>query len=111
MSECPSNELLAHLLAEELGEPERTVVECRVDHCQACQANLARLTSSTIVHQLRPREAPPDDLSSMVLHRLVATGDPLNAMTTLDPAIPGYEILEEIGRGGMGTAFAPAMFD
>jgi hypothetical protein len=57
MSECPSREQLALLLAEQLGESETGRVEAHLEKCPPCQGVLEGLCGSplTLPHARRPR--------------------------------------------------------
>ena len=44
MTPCPSDEKLAHLLADALSTTERDALAQHVEACASCQGKLARLT-------------------------------------------------------------------
>jgi WD40 repeat protein len=130
MSECPSREQLALLLAEQLGESETGRVEAHLEACPRCQEVLAGLCGSPLTPpQARPGpDGPPrgDGPSPHFFERLkqavpclpdAAGSDKAVAPTpTLRagparparqdwPHVPGYEIQAELGRGGMGVVY------
>ncbi len=129
MTTCPSDEMFARLLTEALSESESKSLAQHVEECASCQARLARLTQ-TPDDELGPRfehDFPGAEAEDEVMRRLkrelgsparVAPGPadttlryveraaPGPAMLDAElPAVPGYEILGVLGRGGMAVVF------
>ncbi len=128
MTPCPSDDNLALLLADSLGDTEREDLARHVEDCAACQAKLARLSEASEANDF-PRPDQPaarDDTENAIIGRLKTArptpdsigNGPANPTLRLDkrqaaptsreiewPAIPGYEILGVLGRGGMAIVF------
>jgi tetratricopeptide (TPR) repeat protein len=130
MTRCPASDRLERLLAEQLAEPERGAVEAHIEGCAACQEALGRMAGGPAG---RPGERPPaagrparQPLDRALLHRLEeALPGPPAGVGQAD-ALPGapptpkwaasptaenwpqpasYEVLGELGRGGMGIVY------
>ena len=84
MSSCPTNETLARLGHDSLDGPEGDAIEGHVQHCAQCVGILEKLVA--------------DD---------TATAPPLASLPAEEslPAIPGFDIECELGRGGMGAVY------
>src|SRR5689334_8460562 len=107
MDRCPASEQLRQLLEDHLSEADRDPVARHVDQCGRCQERLEQLTASSSNPTWRvPPSPPPAPLPRPdFLRQLKGAAAPAEAgrpaVAAAWPTIPGYEILDELGRGGM----------
>ncbi|MBX9623845.1 MAG: serine/threonine protein kinase, partial [Gemmataceae bacterium] len=122
MAPCPSDDQLRLLLDGSLGDADRAGVEDHVNGCDVCQGRLGELTGGdTVALRLREngsaaRRVTPSLVARTFLGRVRAAGDDGDAAPdrtmlfpggpgTPPPVVAGYEVGEELGRGGMGVVW------
>jgi len=132
MNPCPHLGKLQRLLADDLPQVERSVVETHVEHCSLCQQTLERLTNDSVVRPVASMtlsaQTPLLDLSGQAACRPAAQQEnsPITANFPIIPAaeepqsfaflapssqpdslgrLGHYEVLSLLGRGGFGIVF------
>src|SRR5450432_2079247 len=110
MADCPTTESLERLMREELAEPELARVLAHVEICAACQETLHGLAqdvpgpTASLLQSALLEDASRDTSvdADQLFHRLKHN---IKTEDGSKPLVDGYEILEEIGRGGVGVVY------
>lgn len=91
---CPERDRLADLLTDRLGAVDRETLESHLSDCTACQDSLLELAGGS-----------PEWPTWRGLLPTGLTGPVEQAELAPWPTVPGYEILGELGRGGVGVVY------
>lgn len=111
-TDCPRANTLAAMLRDELPAEDHSICTLHVEECTSCHVRLETLIASdmpSVTPAVRDAEWN-DEYRDAIIHRLwqhfANPGKPVAVHQVQEPpVIPGYDIRELIGRGGMGAVY------
>lgn len=114
MPSCPTPNELRTLHDAKCGDAQRELLDEHVRSCVACQQVLAHMTAEIqpIAETLAGTNQPINPTAVWIAETLAAgVNRDQNELGTTPiaagpmPRVPGYEVTDEIGRGGMGVVY------
>ena len=107
-TECPSRDQLAGYSSGTLPPEEATGVARHLENCPSCEVTIETLAASTdtLIEMLRtPTLSAESDLGQLLKEAAKLIGQHKPSTMTAPKQLRDYKLLEQVGRGGMGTVF------